>query len=452
MILSNKKTLLQICGILPLTLFSVTRENVVVKPNIVCILVDDLGYGDLSCQGYAKDIQTPNIDRLLNEGCRFTNFYANSNVSSPSRASLLTGCYPDKVGVPGVIRTHLNNSWGYLSPSATLLPQVLKQSGYHTALIGKWHLGLESPNTPIERGFDYFHGFLGDMMDDYYTHLRFGNNYMRENDKVINTDNRHATELFSDWTIDYLDEQRSSQQPFFLYLAYNAPHTPIQPPEDFLEKVKNREPRVSEARAKLVALIEHLDYNVGRVVNTLRENRQIENTLIVFVSDNGGDNDANNGPVRGKKGEMFEGGIKVAAGFYWEDHIKPLVTDNFAMLSDMFPTFCELTGSKFTHNIDGISILPTLFGQHQITDERQVFWVRREGGANQWRGKECYAARYKDYKIMQNTPFDPMLFFNLKNDPEEQLILQQKDLGIFKKLSESLMSHIQEAGRIPWQK
>ena len=142
-------------------------------PNILCILVDDLGYGDLACQG-ASDMRTPHIDRLAAEGLTFTHFYANSTVCSPSRASLLTGRYPDMVGVPGVIRQNLENSWGYLDPAATLLPQVLRPAGYHTAIIGKWHLGLEPPNTPIKRGFDYFKGFLGDMMVDYRTHLRGG--------------------------------------------------------------------------------------------------------------------------------------------------------------------------------------------------------------------------------------------------------------------------------------
>jgi len=421
------------------------------KPNIVCILVDDLGYGDLSCQGFAADIETPNIDRLLNNGCRFTNFYANSNVSSPSRAALLTGCYPDKVGVPGVIRTHEDDSWGYLSPSAVLLPQVLKQSGYRSAIIGKWHLGLESPNTPIERGFDYFHGFLGDMMDNYYNHLRWGINYLRENNVEIQPGEQHATEMFTDWAIEYLRRQKGNNDPFFLYLAYNAPHVPIQPPADFLEKVKKREPGISNERAALVALIEHLDYNVGKVIQALRDNRQIENTLIIFVSDNGGDFNANNGNVRGKKGDMFEGGIRIPAGFYWEGKIKPSVTENFAMLSDIFPTLCDLTNARYTHPIDGISILPTLYGEQQTTDDRQVFWVRREGGFSAWKGKENYATRYKDFKMLQNTPFEPLLFFNLSDDPKEQTPLEQKGAN-FQEMSRGLMKHIQEAGRVPWQK
>ncbi len=144
------------------------------KPvNILCILVDDLGYGDLSCMG-AEDMKTPHIDQLALQGITFTQFYANCTVCSPSRASLLSGKFPDLVGVPGVIRQFEENSWGYLDPNATLIPSLLREGGYHTAMVGKWHLGFESPNIPNDRGFDYFKGFLGDMMDDYWTHLRGG--------------------------------------------------------------------------------------------------------------------------------------------------------------------------------------------------------------------------------------------------------------------------------------
>ena len=136
------------------------------KPNVICIMADDLGRGDYSAFG-TPDIRTPHIDRLFREGMACDNFFANSCVCSPTRAALLSGCFPDRVGVPGVIRDVPQDSWGYLAPQATLLPKTLKQAGYHTAIVGKWHLGYESPNTPNERGFDFFHGFLGDMMDDY---------------------------------------------------------------------------------------------------------------------------------------------------------------------------------------------------------------------------------------------------------------------------------------------
>jgi len=148
--------------------------NAQTKPNILFIMADDLGYGDLSAYG-APDLQTPNIDALIARGMRFNAAYANCPVCSPTRAAFLTGRYPDMAGVPGVIRTHDRDNFGYLDPSAPTVADALRDNGYNTALIGKWHLGLESPNTPNERGFDHFHGFLGDMMDDYYDHRRHGN-------------------------------------------------------------------------------------------------------------------------------------------------------------------------------------------------------------------------------------------------------------------------------------
>lgn len=181
------------------------------KPNILLILVDDLGYGDLSCQG-GRDIHTPNIDQLFKQGMQFNNFYANCTVCSPTRAALMTGCYPDMVGVPGVIRTKENDNWGYLLPDAVTLPVMLKAAGYQTALVGKWHLGLENPNTPNKKGFDLFHGFLGDMMDDYWTHRREGFNYMRLNDQEIDPVG-HATDLFSEWAVNYIADPSRQNAP-----------------------------------------------------------------------------------------------------------------------------------------------------------------------------------------------------------------------------------------------
>jgi arylsulfatase A-like enzyme len=424
------------------------------RPNVICILADDLGYGDLSCQG-GKDIRTPNIDRIMNEGIRFTDFHANCTVSSPSRAALLTGRYPDMVGVPGVIRTHDTDNWGYLLPDAVLLPTLLKTAGYTSAIIGKWHLGLESPNTPTEKGFDFFRGFLGDMMDDYYNHLRHGNNYMRRDRQIIETKGTHATDLFTDWSIEYLNERKSKKEPFFLYLAYNAPHTPIQPPKEWEDKVKQREPGISEKRAKIVALIEHLDDGVGRVLAALEKNGMMHNTLIIFSSDNGGDlgPGADNGIYRNGKGSMYEGGIRVAGGMCWKGKIKAgAVTDNFAMLFDLFPTICEAAGVKIPHPIDGISILPTLLGQKQITDDRIVYWMRREGG--NFGGLAYYAARRGNYKILQNTPWEPIQFFDLGVDVVEQKPLDKaKNFpDIYRQLFQNQMNHIRLAGAVPWQK
>ena len=183
-----------------------TAGSVSGRPNIVVILADDHGYGDLSSYG-GPNLHTPNLDQLVSEGIKFTQFYANSPVCSPSRAALMTGRYPDLVGVPGVIRTHANQNWGYLSQDAVTLPDMLKEAGYYNAIIGKWHLGLEQENHPCCRGFDYFRGFLGDMMDDYYTHLRHNYNYMRFNSEEISPEG-HATDLFTQWAINLIQDRK----------------------------------------------------------------------------------------------------------------------------------------------------------------------------------------------------------------------------------------------------
>lgn len=430
--------------------FSQVNSNVK-PPNMLFILVDDMGYGDLACQG-ATDMRTPNIDRLSKEGLTFTNFYANSTVCSPSRASFLTGMYPDKVGVPGVIRQNEKDNWGYLSQDAQLISAALKTKGYHTSIIGKWHLGLEEENSPNARGFDYFKGFLGDMMDDYWNHRRGDINWMRNNITEIDPEG-HATDLFTDWTIDYLNERKDKENPFFLYLAYNAPHFPIQPPQEFLDKVLKREPQLSEKRAKNVAFIEHLDFNIGKVMATLKKTGLDENTLVVFTSDNGGAlrYEQSNGKLRGGKQDMYEGGIKVPTFFYWKNKIQPGTSDKLGMGMDLFPTFCEVAGAEVPNNLDAISILPTLLGQKQTTDDRPVFWIRREGG--HYGGQAYYAARYKGFKILQNTPHEAIQYFDIENDIYETMpINASKDDVLYKELRTALREHIRLSGGVPWQK
>ena len=421
------------------------------QPNLLVILVDDLGYGDLHSYG-AERLRTPNIDSIVAGGMRFDNFYANSCVCSPTRAALLTGRYPAMVGVPGVIRTDPRNSWGYLSPDAVLAPRPLKRAGYHTALIGKWHLGLESPGAPNDHGFDYFHGWLGDMMDDYYTHRRGGINFMRRNGRTIDPEG-HATDLFSQWAADYVRDRAGKKQPFFLYLPYNAPHTPIQPPPDWLERVRKREPDVPDRRAKLMALIEHMDHGIGQVLTALRETGQDRNTLVIFVSDNGGQVNvgARNGDVRDGKGTMYEGGIKVPAAARWPGHIEPGSRSNLiALTMDIFPTVLQAAGAEWTHEIDGVSFLPTLLGQPQPGMKRDLFFIRREGGA-QFAGKTIEALRRGDWKLLQNSPFQPMELYNLREDPLEAHNLADTEPEKFRELSAALRAEIQRYGRVPWQ-
>jgi arylsulfatase A-like enzyme len=419
-------------------------------PNLLLIVTDDQGRGDYSAYG-TRDLQTPSLDRLFQEGMTFDNFYANSCVCSPTRAALLTGCHPDRVGVPGVIRSHGSNSWGHLDPRARLLPQYLKQAGYRTALVGKWHLGLASPNLPRERGFDHFHGFLGDMMDDYYTHLRHDTNYLRHNDEDINPTG-HATDLFADWASEWLATQTPAQ-PFFLYLAFNAPHDPIQPPPEWLEKVRKREPGLSPKRAKLVALIEHLDAGIGRVLATLKERGLEQNTLILYTSDNGGvlALGANNGPWRSGKQHLYEGGLRVPCAVRWPGHITAgSQTARTALSMDIFPTFLEAAGLPIPSGIDGRSFLPVLRSEQVPALEREYYFVRREGGA-EYGGKTIEALRSGDWKLVQDSPFAPLELFNLRTDPGETNNLFPSERAVARQLSERLRHHIQRGGAVPWQ-
>jgi arylsulfatase A-like enzyme len=430
-----------------LTIFSLiycfTAEAQSAKPNILLILTDDLGYHDVSYYG-TKDLRTPNIDQLCKGGMRFDNFYSNSPVCSPTRASLMTGRYPDHVGVPGLIR--------YLDPSAILLPALLKKAGYHTALIGKWNLGLESPNLPNEKGFDLFHGWLEDMMEDYTIKRRSGKNYMRLNQDSIDPKG-HATDVFTAWSVEYIRERGKQQEPFFIFLSYNAPHFPVQPPQAYIDKIKKREPGISETRAKLVAFIEQTDDAIGRVISTLKETGQYENTLIIFTSDNGGHlpTGANNGPARDGKQSMYEGGLRVPAFVSWPKVVQAgTVSQQVDLSMDIFPTLAELAGVKIEHRIEGRSFLPTLKGMAMNEADRVLYFTRREGGP--YGGKAYHAIRQGDWKLLQNSPYQPMELYNLKEDPLEKNDLAKSNPDVYKKLNGLLMQHIQEGGKVPWQK
>lgn len=420
-------------------------------PHIVIILVDDLGYADLSCYG-SKDMRTPHIDALAKDGMMFTNFYANSAVCSPTRASLLSGCYPEAVGVRGVIRTNAENSWGYLDPNATLMPDALRRSGYHTALVGKWHLGLEAPNLPNLRGFDLFRGFLGDMMDDYYTHLRHDINYMRENDREVSAEG-HATDVFTAWAVDYINERATEDQPFFLYLAYNAPHDPIQPPRNWVKRVMERQPGIAKPRAELVALIEHLDAGVGRVVQALKAHGIYERTMIIFSSDNGGrlDLGANNGPYRDGKASMYEGGLRVPTIVTYPRGVKAgSISDDVLLTMDIFPTVMEMLGASSPQGIDGSSFYPALTGESQ-QHSRPLFFSMRDGKPSMG-GKPIDAARLGPYKLVQNNPFDSRELFDLLKDPGETTDIIADSARVAEKLANLLRSHMLKQGKVPWQR
>lgn len=429
-----------------------TAETTQVKnrPNFLVILTDDLGYGDVSTY-HDSDVSTPNIDALAKDGMLFTAMRANCTVCSPSRAALLTGRYPDQVGVPGVIRTNPADSWGFLDPTVPTLANHLQQSGYHTALIGKWHLGLTSPNTPNQRGFEFFHGFLGDMMDSYTDHRRHGINYMRRNELEIDPQG-HATDLFAQWAQDYIQQQAKTDQPFFLYLAFNAPHFPIQPPESWLNQVKDRSPNLSEKRTRNVAMVQHLDHCIGNVLATLKASGQDRNTIVFLTSDNGGSlpHAQNNDPWRDGKTSHYDGGLRVPFMVRWPAQVKPESQSDYAgLLFDIFPTILEIAEIQNPSKTDAVSLLPVLRGG-TIPTERDLYFVRREGGLG-YGGKSYQALIRGDWKLMQNNPYRPLQLYDLKNDPGEQVDLASQRPKIFRELASAMREKIQQAGTTPWQ-
>lgn len=425
------------------------------KPNILFILADDHGYGDISANN-GPGVQTPNMDAIGKAGIRFNRFYANSSVCSPSRAAFLTGRYPDRVGVPGVIRQVIENSWGYFDPDAVTLPDMLHKGGYETLHIGKWHLGLEEENHPCERGFDEFQGFIDDMMDDYWTHRRFGKNGMRHNHRVIDPEG-HATDLFTAWAVDCIRDRKEAEKPFFMYLAYNAPHTPVQPPEEWVDKVREREPELDDKRVRYVALVEHLDDGIGRVLEALDETGLADNTIVVYTSDNGGFVEAGacNDPFRGSKPDVYEGGIRVPCFVRWPGHTEPgTETDEVTMLMDFFPTFCEIADVPLAHTIEGQSIRPLLEGNTVDFSDRVYYWVRRDGtsGEGACAGNSHHAVRKGGLKLLHNDAFSPLELFDMDKDELETTNLAKTDHPEMDALCRLMQHHIRVAGAVPWQK
>ena len=421
------------------------------RPNFLVILTDDQGYGDVSAYG-ATDVRTPNIDRIGSEGMLFTSMRANATVCSPSRAALLTGRYADRVGVPGVIRTAPPDSWGWFDPRVPTLANVLGEAGYHTALIGKWHLGLESPNTPNERGFDHFYGFLGDMMDSYTTHRRHGHNYMRLNGAEIDPEG-HATDIFSDQAVAYVrDRAEKPATPFFLYLASNAPHFPIEPPAEWLAEVRRRSPALDDTRARTVALIEHLDAGIGRVLAALDETGLAERTVVVFASDNGGSlqHAQSNLPWRGGKQDHYDGGLRIPFLVRWPGRIPAgSRTDHAGLLFDVFPTLTDIAGIEPLDDSDAVSLMP-VFQEESGGSDRDLYFVRREGGLRY--GGQSYEALIRGrWKLLRNDPYSPFELYDLEKDPREEHDLAADDRKRLAELANRLRHHVQRGGSTPWQ-
>ncbi len=356
-----------------LLLVGLAHANDTTKPNVVLILADDLGYGDLGSYG-SDMIKTPNLDHLAAGGMRFTDFYMASSVCSASRAALLSGCYPLRVGISGVISANVSTG---IPAEDELLPELLQRNGYATGIFGKWHLGNQKEQWPLNNGFDEWLGTIGsnDMgkgkpsLED----RRAGKAGVElvEQDIVIevNPDQSQLTKRYTEGAIDFID--RNKTEPFFLYIPYNMPHTPLFVSEE----------RVGTSKRGLYGdVVEEIDWSVGQILKALETHQLAENTIVIFTSDNGpwlifGDQGGSAGPLRGGKKQTFDGGHRVPLIVRWPERIPGGTLCNEPVVGfDLLPTLAACTGSdQPRRKIDGKDISPLLFGTANAKSPHKFF-------------------------------------------------------------------------------
>lgn len=401
------------------------------KPNFILIVADDLGFADLSLNG-SKQIATPNIDRLAEEGVNFSQGYVSAPVCSPSRAGLLTGRY-------GVSFGHDNNIGGNqpgfdpqflgLPLTETTIATRLHKLGYVSGIIGKWHLGYEPQFHPLKRGFDEFWGYTGGG-HDYFVALPNGKGYKAPIECNYKTPQAitYITDDKGDECVDFI--KRHKTEPFFLYAAFNAPHAPMEATEADLELFKNIK---NEKRRKYCAMVHRLDINVGRILKTVENEGLAKNTLIVFISDNGGPVDSNasiNAPFNGQKGILLEGGIHVPFIMKWTGKLPAAKTYNNPVISlDFAATFFELAGGKRTDGVklDGVNLIPYILGDN-ADQPHETF---------NWRFTISAAIREGDWKLIRLPDRFPMLY-NLANDISELNDVSMQNLDRTKTMLKTL--------------
>lgn len=399
------------------------------KPNIVFILADDMGWKDLGCYGNRYN-ETPNIDSLARSGILFTQSYAACPVSSPTRASIMTGKYPARLQLTNFIagnRTDpaspiLPAPWKpYLEAKEITIAELLRDAGYVTGMVGKWHLGSHDSIAPWSQGFSYTR-MIGKNGLDYYNYSIYEDSYQKE---FTDNGTHYLTDKLTEYSIEFLTQNK--EKPFFLYLAYSAPHVAIVPRPDKLMKYFWKYAQAEEKfNPYYAAMVESIDDGVGQIMQFLKENNMLENTIVIFTSDNGGlgmdelgPTPTSNRPLRKWKGHVYEGGIRVPALISWQGKIKPgRISDEYFSSVDYFTTLCEMAGiKKLPVNIDGISILPALFGTGRIDAGRPLFW-HYPHFSNQM-GRPAGAVRLGDYKLVENYETGELELYNLKEDISE---------------------------------
>jgi arylsulfatase A-like enzyme len=395
-------------------------------PNVVLILADDLAYADLGCYG-AIGYQTPNLDRLAREGVKFTDFYAAQAVCSASRAALLTGCYPNRVGILGALGPHAGFG---ISPKETTLAEALKSRGYATAIFGKWHLGDAPEFLPTRHGFDEYFGlpYSNDMWPkhpeapDAYPDLP-----LIEGDRVVarNPDQRQLTTWYTEHAVDFIE--RNASRPFFLYLPHSMPHVPLHVSDKFAGRTE---------RGLFGDVIEEIDWSVGRVLDALHRHDLDGRTLVIFTSDNGpwlsyGDHAGSAGPFREGKGTSFDGGQREPCLMRWPGVIPAgSVCREPAMTIDLLPTLARLAGADVPGGIDGRDIAPLLRGEPGARSPHEAlyfYWDRGLQAVRSGRWKLHFPHDYRHLDVpgsggrpgrYANRHLDAALF-DLEDDPGE---------------------------------
>jgi len=394
------------------------EESLRINPNVILIMTDDQGYGDLSLHGN-DSLRTPHIDFLGTNGAKFDRFYV-SPVCAPTRASLLTGRYHLRTGVYWVTRGAEN-----MDPDEKTMAEVFMDNDYATGCFGKWHNGAHYPYTPTAQGFDEFVGFKAGHWSNYF------NTVLDDNNDTLDT-NGYITDVFTDQALDFI--RRNRNNPFFCYIPYNAPHTPYQVPDKYFERYVNdlhiKDSINNRKRATIYAMCENIDENIGRIYCELEKLGIAGNTIIVFLTDNGPNGDRFNGNMRGRKGSVHEGGVRVPCFFYWKNVIEggKLITGLSAHI-DILPTLVNLCNLDLQGNrpLDGIDLSDYLLNKEksQIID-REIYNHQNHGSElKMFSG----AIRTPEYRFVI-TGLDQFRLYNMIKDPEERVDISEENIEI----------------------
>lgn len=389
-------------------------------PNIVLIVSDDQGWGDLSYNGNTN-LSTPNIDQLAKTGASFTNFYV-SPVCSPTRAEILTGRYHPRSGVYGT-----SAGGERMDLDETTIAEIFKKAGYATGVFGKWHNGMQYPYHPNGRGFDEFYGFASGHWGDY-----FSPNFLERNGQLVQGEG-YIIDDFTDKAISYIEEHQ--EEPFFAYLAYNTPHSPMQVPEKWWQRVeersiemRHREPELEDTTftTAALAMVENIDWNVGRINQKLKDLGIEKNTIVLYMSDNGPNSWRWNGGMKGRKGSVDEGGVRSPLFIRWPEVIASgMEIDRIAAGIDLLPTLADLTGisSETNKPVDGISLKPLLMGETGSNNDRLIY--------SHWNGRT--SVRSQDWRFDHEGRLH-----NISQDREQQNDISAQHPDVAQSLADSL--------------